>query len=199
MKQKKIVYHLGDIVRIIVPQIFLRCGYPWTKEYVKENVFTEEQKQSIKDLMSKFGYPYLDSFFGNDVLSSKSYGYQNQVYEELADRLAYWVMKDKGFGGRIRSVYTKERLEIKGWSGRVVSKQVVNSGTYDSYHDGDWESPGAYIPYLSNQKSHVILEINLFPPRDDGKIYMYEDTIIKIEEIHVEKIKPSPEILDDEP
>lgn len=89
--------------------------------------------------------------------------------------MAYWILKKNGFGGKERSIHTKNRPELKDKILRVLDKKVVKTGIYNyGWGYGDDYDP----PYLGNEKSHIILSICI----TDG---FFEE--FRIEEKNVEK------------
>ena len=55
MSKRKNVIRVGDKVKIINPEIFIRVGYPLTTEMIKESHITEEQKALLDKLMTTVG------------------------------------------------------------------------------------------------------------------------------------------------
>lgn len=182
MSLKKNVIRVNDRVKIINPEVFVRCGYPWSKEYVKENVITKEQRVIIRNLL----YPNLkrpitiDDVFGQD-----------ETVEELKmiDILAYVILMENGYGGRERTVHTKLREELRGKTGVICDRKVVKTGCYfpGSSHQGYFDAYPEYEPaYLTNEKSHVILQILVHGNND---VFVTDpDNQIWIENKHLEKI-----------
>ena len=41
------VFKIGELVKIINPEVFVRCGYPFDKKYAKENLITKEETEKI--------------------------------------------------------------------------------------------------------------------------------------------------------
>jgi hypothetical protein len=163
MKVKKIVFKVGDSVKIINPEIFIRCGYPWSKKYVEENIITPEERQKIANLL---GYEFVE-LVGDRAWKS---------YSIILGALAYNKLRANNFGGRERSIYTENRTELKDKIFKVSGKKTVKTGKYvsGSCYEDDYEPA-----YLECEKTHVILSV-------------YDDDFIcsdfQIEEKNVEKV-----------
>jgi hypothetical protein len=171
---KKIVFRNGDKIKIITPEIFVRCGYPKTIES-ETKVVIEEQGNRLIEMLKELG-----------LRNSLSGGhYFTRVFNKIAREIAYGRLKQNGFGGCERKIYTRTE-DIKGKEFRVVGKRRVKtgmynapSGGYDSYN-GEYDyDPG----YLDGEKTHVILEI-----RPCDIIQFITEFPLEIEEINVEKL-----------
>lgn len=180
-KTKKQVYHIHDKVKIINPAVFIRCGYPLTKNLIKEHHITEEEKLKIMKLVESFGLLKYPAEVTNYVES-------NGYYEKILDIIAGGRLKQKGFGGRERSIHTQNREELRGFLGHIESKKIVKTGKYcpgssrgySYFYDYDYDPP-----YLEHEKSHVILSLSIYDPkRLSNQIAPYET--IWIEEKNVE-------------
>jgi len=157
-KSKKIVFRPGDKIKIVNPEIFVRCGYTLNKEEGLK-LITEEEKKKVSELV-ELNYPLTDLFY---QYSNSSDMAKTRVYDEILDRLAYLKIKQAGFGGQDRKIFTKLEEKYKDSICVVDSKRVVNTGIRDCHQEGDWET-GYYasIPYLRRQKSHVILKVSIY-------------------------------------
>lgn len=157
-RKRKHVYKVGDIVRIKNPEFVLRVGYPWDKEHVKKHVITPEQKRSIEDIFVKFG---LATTFEGAIVPNNTWF--ETAYDKIIDEMAYWVLKENGFGGSERKLHTVLKEKYHDKLAEVRLKRVVKTGTYQygscgSYYYPDDCSP----PYLSNEKTHVLLGVAIF-------------------------------------
>lgn len=149
---KKIVYHIGDKVKIINPLFIQRVGYVWDKKYVIKNVITPEQKQALEEFLIKCGF----------VSGTSGGGLFSYAYEEIMERLAYWVLRKEGFGGKERSIHTKLRETAREKIATIIKKRVVKTGKYTEGRTTGWEEPEYNPPYLSNEKSHVLLTLDYY-------------------------------------
>lgn len=171
---KKIVFRHGDKVKIITPEIFVRCGYPKTIES-ETKVVIEEQGNRLIEMLKELG-----------LRNSLSGGhYFTRVFNKIAREIAYGRLKQNGFGGCERKIYTRTE-DIKDKKFEVVGKRCVKTGVYNApsggydYYSGGYDcDPG----YLGNEKTHVILEIQ---PCD--MISFIRERPLEIEEVNVEKL-----------
>jgi len=184
----------GDIVKIINPITFVRCGYPLGIEDMR------------KEVQEKFG-PAIDNLYVSvqsgdkliqkDMIGEYEYGLKidsnpSKKYKhfEIVNALAYARLYSKGFGGKERNLHTKTIEGLKDKEAQVISIEIVKTGTYIKgsgrvfYYDGDCD----YEPsYLANSKTHKILTLDIFEPNTTGNWLPSKD-FIKIEAIHVEKL-----------
>lgn len=151
--EKKIVYHIDDIVRIIEPQVFVRVGYPLTKEQAIEAAVKEYNEQIYAFMAAISGAPEQFTVHEQDPT----------LYHDLVDALASYWIRQKGFGGKERKIYTETIEEIRNTGNwRVFSKRIVKTGTYNpgGMYGGGWATEPDYEPpYLANEKSHVLLSL----------------------------------------
>jgi hypothetical protein len=173
-RDKKVI-HVDDYVFVNNPLLFIRCGYPLTLKTALDDINKYDEQI----------YDFLNGIMGvENPLDPTLQQLEERVYETAVDKvryaIAYQVLKEKQFGGKKRSVYTKKDDKFHGSIGKVVSIKYVNSGTYNhgSVYN-HWEEDYYYSgPYLSDQKTHKILDV------------WFEDMgeCIKIESIHVDKL-----------
>lgn len=155
----------SDKVRIINPDIIERWGYPLTTQMVKDTMITQEHKDSIYAMLSKFrgGYPQrtLIPLFGNDGLTVSDY---DETYEKVLTVMAYDMVRKQGFGGKDRKLYIKQRESLRNKTAQVLQRKVVKTGKYhpgggyQDYYSGEYDYEPAY---LENEKTHVLYKIYL--------------------------------------
>lgn len=163
MKVVNPVYRRDDRVRVIIPRVFERCGYPMSIQDAREEISKmREGDKLIYDLIQSFG---IDIRYGN-------------VYGKIVNALAYGLLHTRGFGGPERTIHTVERPEIKGQIYRVTDKFVVKTGIYRR-GSSDPEDPEG--PSLRNVKTHTILRVESI---DAGFNYDY----FSIEATNVERV-----------
>lgn len=163
----------GDVVEIVNPQAFLRCGYPLSledgKEYIEKNM-----NKDVLGLLNK--------------VAGKENRFNNSTYHKIVKLLAYEYIKSENFGGNERRIFTKEYKDMKGKEALVESIKFVKTGIYNRgyvgyNYSGDYECDP---PYLSYEKTHKILTLSITRPRKDSELNWYEP--IMIEAIHVKKL-----------
>jgi hypothetical protein len=179
MKVKKHIFRVGEAVKIVTPETFLRVGYPKTKKDIEKEL-TPEQYSKIDDLLREFGLSN-DGIYNTDYIKTK-------VRAKVIDAIAYGVLYKQGYGGRDRTIHTENLPELAGRTARIQSKKVVRTGKYEPGTMGcDSDGYNDYDPaYLSNCKSHVILELDMIN-HSENKIW--SGMRVQIEEKNVESVR----------
>jgi hypothetical protein len=112
MSKRKNVIRVGDKVKIINPEVFVRTGYPLTTDMIKESHITNEQKQLLDKLMETTGNRKYTLYTDNI----------NTEYDRLEHVFSTILLKSKGFGGNERKVHTETKPEYKDKIGAVISQ-----------------------------------------------------------------------------
>jgi hypothetical protein len=147
MKNPNII-RVGDYIRIINPELFVRCGYPLTIKVQQEDI-EKQFGDDIRLLINKVGLQYT-SFA------------ENKTFNEISQSLAYYMVKQKKFGGNERKIYTKTCEELIENVYKVINIKIVKTGIYcvggySGYEGQEWEPAS-----LENPKTHKILELDMF-------------------------------------
>lgn len=187
MSRKKLdpsVIRIGDHVRIIKPDIFVRCGYPLSKEQAVSDV-SKLFGGIVEDLV--FSVHNGDKFIKSDKPIFPDSGIERQCKKILSD-LAYVRLMGKNFGGTKRSIYTKTEPNLIEKNARVQNIKFVQTGEYIRGYGGrGWfEDDDYYPPYLSGSKSHKILFVDV---DYDSNSAWSSYGIIAIEAINVKKMR----------
>lgn len=169
---------VGARARITTPAFFVRCGYPMNVGNETARILGEELHR-IDQLLHSFGVH-------RDPLGGISRGAR-----EIAKAVAYEVCRAKKFGGRERTIYTREIPAAAGMEFTIESVRFVKTGTYQpaSGHSYDWTGADDFEPaYLMDEQTHRILGTGLGAFRfdvewDDSGAYALE-----IEACHVELV-----------
>jgi hypothetical protein len=165
----------GDLVRVVNPLAFVRCGYPLDPGEVNDKM-RREQMRRVRDFLNLDGVPLDPSGYLDD-------SWMDARAVNLAARaLASQYLAKHGFGGRERTIHTAEMPEMKGRVFKVTDWQFSKTGTYypPSTYDGGWDGPAEYEPGgLDNTETHRILHLL----STDGTY-----TALKIEACNVEKV-----------
>ena len=161
--RKAQVFRKNDLIQIKNPEFFVRCGYPiCLKDKINELDNCAQYKEKLSDFMCSVGLAGKvdNDIFGNEVFRQIPYNTPDIEYK-ITKEIAYGLLRKIKFGGDERKIYTKTISELKDKVFRVFGKRIVNTGTRISgSSNGGWDLDFDYDPpYLSNQKSHVILEI----------------------------------------
>jgi hypothetical protein len=196
------IIRVGDVVKIVNPLIFIRCGYPLSKNDMKKEIY-EHYGKIIEDLL--YSVSRGNVFIQRDVnglypdqQQSNIFPVTNQKLDylnnEIVDLLAVRRLFAKKFGGTDRTIHTELRSELKDKTASVTNKKNVKTGirvpgsSYrSSFYDPEVECDP---PYLSQAKTHKILQIDLGDEllKDwKGSGWQYKEEIW-IETANVEKI-----------
>lgn len=159
----------GDRVRIVTPEMFVRCGYPKSLDeaiYEFELAHGEELQEFLRSLgHGKFSNMRMEG----DVLT--------RLYKKVRRELAHAQLKKEHYGGCLRSIHTKHEERWKDKEMLVTGVRFVVTGYYER---GGWigglGEEEYEPPCLGDQKRHKILRLG----------YGFEN--VEIEDIHVEKI-----------
>jgi len=191
MKKKDNVVRVGDIVQIVEPEFFIRCGYPLSfqdaYEIVKEKYTDSVHKFLVEtefrqERTNHLGFPILS-------LDPPS---KDWTIQKILKALTYEYVANKGFGGEDKKIYTERREECIGKKYKVKEKRVVKTGTYYpsfGYYDSWTGEYDGECGGLAGGGTHIILTIAPVMGQDNS-VYVYADysDLQQIERIHVEKI-----------
>jgi len=180
--KKDNIVRCGDLVKVIKPELFVRCGYSLTLEKSEKII-----REKYYDKVSEFANGFKTKITLRNMEDYCEDSLTNKIIQALAEEYIFM----EGFGGNERKIYTEPAFEMLGMSikdevRRVVSIKFHKTGTYvpgssiypiDEYYD--------YEPaYLDNTKTHKILGLAEVP-KICGEYYG-ED--FKIEACNVEKL-----------
>jgi hypothetical protein len=180
------IIRIDDRIKIINPQVFVRCGYP----LCKQNLIPELNKAYGKIVQN-----LIDSVKMGDTMmeSDKDGKYPNKQYCQIEqpvnshylvimNELASIRLIEKNFGGKDRKIYTEtveslRNAECSVWGVRFVKTgiYVLGSGKYRGFCDDN-----DCYPFLDHIVSHKILKLSLCLKNN----YLP----VEIEACHVEKI-----------
>ncbi len=160
-KQSNKTIPIGSNVTITNPFRIIRVGYPISTndaiEYVKANMSEDIKKlflstDSVKPLV--LGHE-LD-FVKTALIWPPINRTLSKAYNRIVKELAYVYLSNVGFGGKERTIHTKEYPDYQGKVLVVADRKVVKTGHYypPSGDSEDWYPGG-----LSNIKTHVLLKL----------------------------------------
>lgn len=170
LSKKNNIIRVGDLVRIVNPEMYVRCGYPWDKQYAIKNLIDISEKLDLLDLLC---IDYELDRFGEDFEITDTNHYKSRAYEKMLDQLAYLKLIQNGFGGSSRKIITA-RDETKLGLECVVHKKFYK-------HSGEHDGSGG-LNFLSKLKVHKILEII---PTSGNSFWLGD---IRIEDVNVVKL-----------
>lgn len=167
---------VGDLVRIVNPQIFVRCGYPLCLKDVIESI---DQNIAIDAIKRLTGIP--------DQRPLKITSRVERAIRDINKGLAYALMLSKGFGGSERRIYTREDSSHLNAIVKVESKrQVVTGNRYPGCGPG-YYGDEAEGPSLENQQRHTLLKF--WPATFEAVLLSDSSDYLEIEQIYVEKVE----------
>lgn len=105
MKKNPNIIRLNDRVRIVIPKVVVRVGYPKTvKDYLEaaEGKYGQQLRYDMGDFLA----------------------------EKALRQIAYGLAKTDGFGGRERSLHMEDKPELLGQEFNVSGVRMVQTGTY---------------------------------------------------------------------
>lgn len=150
------IIRVNDVVVVNNPMLFIRCGYPYTKEDMK--VELREHSNDLCVFLRKLGIACAptDLIFGR---REKIRG-----MKRLEDQLAFMMLHAKGFGGYERAIYEEKtsRLTV-GQQYRVTEIRFCKTGDYSPGSKGGYAGGNYYDPEpaeLHNVKTHKVLTLN---------------------------------------
>lgn len=154
----------GDVVKVINPHFFVRCGYPLDfNEEVDKTL--ERDGKLIKSFLKVFGHSDLDIA----VMPKMQY--------KIASALTYESCRKRGWGGNQRTIHTEHMPLLQDVCVEVTNVRFVKTGVRCPGYVDHW---GEYDgPYLSNETTHRILELRL---QDEEYNYL------EIDAANVEKV-----------
>lgn len=137
MTSRKNIIRVDDRVRIIRPVVVVRVGYP----------------KAVSDYRNQ-----AEKVFG-PLLDANDFG--GRIREKVLREVAYGLARQDGFGGRQRTLHTKEIPDILGQEFCVTGIRTVKTGTYypptggrGGYYGDEWDyEPGG----LSDEKTHRLV------------------------------------------
>jgi hypothetical protein len=163
----------GDLVRVVTPLVFVRCGYPLDPAAQRE-LFAKEFAERI--------YKFLDIDAQDAPHSSREWA-SFAAFQKAASALTTQWLHTNGFGGNERKIYAEEASEIKGRVFKVAGWHFNKTGDYFApcHTPASWDSPEEYeLGGLDNVVTHRILHLESV----EGPY-----KAVKIEACHVEKIE----------
>lgn len=165
------IIRVGDNIKIIIPEMVERVGYPLTKKLIVESMTVEQKSKLYRTIAEIFG---LKHYSGDSNLLF----YDTKDDDRLLYAIAGRILKEKGWGGRERKIYTAIDESYRGQVYTVYKKKVVKTGKYN--HGSSWQDywTGEYDydpAYLSNEKTHVLYGIHEYTTQSGAHIWDDDD------------------------
>lgn len=195
------VIRSGDRVKIINPEVFVRCGYPLCKEDLKEELY-KKYGRIIDSLLCSARND--KEFVLTDEPSSNLFE-ETKYNSEIINILASVQLVAKKFGGKERKIFTQRYDALKDKIFYVAGKRIVVTGEYVPGYGGGMFSEDCEPPYLTGVKTHKILLLDLCRKEIDEDFktkHMRSNLWIKhqpveIEAKNVEKLPDERELIQD--
>jgi len=143
----------GDRVKIINPELFVRCGYDLTINTLFDEIETEHSKEISKHVNE------MCNLVGLDNLKLNAYLDLNElISNKIINSLAYSLLPSRMAEGSERKIFTEYGWQYKDKLGIIVKKKYVKTGIYHRgfSYDGDYEPA-----YLDPVQTNCILEVEL--------------------------------------
>jgi len=155
------VIRKGDLVKVVKPEVFVRCGYPMTVASSREEV-DGKYKEALYRFLRELDKIDEAGESENNQVSDMKYksvrDFEDTIYDSIMTILAERNLKRKRFGGAKRSIYTETNPVIEGKFYKVLEKTTCVTGDY--YPSSGWYD---YEPAgLAGMQVHVILKLFCF-------------------------------------
>lgn len=176
----------GDNIRIIIPEYVDRVGYPLTKKIIVELMTKEQKNRLYKSIAEIFGLEHYSNDPSLIFFDTKNKRDDERVLYAIADK----ILKERGWGGCERKIYTKTDDKCGDQVYTVAKKKIVKTGTYVhggggyDYYTGEWDYEPAY---LSNEKTHVLYGIGEYTTQS-GEHFWNEDELKYFERRCIQKV-----------
>ena len=169
MKIKK-----GDIVKIINPEIFIRCGYPYSKQQSIKEMNKLNINSNISDILKeKLNIDYI-------------YDYNHDIDKIIENFAVIWLKKNK-FGGNKRQIFNELNDKFLNKIYIVSEIKTVTEGIYSNGYSCSFDNE--YEPArLEKQKrtqiltlEQVIEDYEYYPINSDNQIRIQKNFVEKLE------------------
>jgi hypothetical protein len=181
------IIRIGDTIKIINPEIVIRVGYPMSFDDACKEV-KELHHEKIITFLQEI-YPSREVKLGK-IIGEITCDYPKlKAYDKIIKALAFEHLRNKGFGGEERKLYTENRQELIGITAKVTKIFIRRTGIYFApsggySYDGDYDyDPGG----LDKMKTHKILELDYWLS-NLLEVNSRESNYAQIEACNVEKI-----------
>ena len=150
----KKAYRVGDLVKVVTPEVFITVRYDWDVHYGLEDVLSPEVKNQVNQFLVEMG---IDS--------------TSNEHKAVFRAVSLNFLKKNIVKSNMRYLVTEVKPEIGGLLCVVEKKRVVRTGQYVTKSMGEWDKRD--FPHLINVKSHVILTVNPRIPRNQTDVKVF--------------------------
>lgn len=184
MSKRKNIIREGDMVKIVDPQVFVRCGYPLSFQDALEKVVELHLDKTLA-FLSDIGLPAVikptfmspppDDSAGIRDMSSPVDKMPRHL-QEIMRALAYAYVRKEGFGGNKRQIFTETWPDLMEKKAYVQGIKYCKTGKYFRPRSWQtWTDYGYEYEYdpggLSHEKTHKILQLGI-----NSRIFWMEAT-----------------------
>ena len=178
-KQKKHVYRVGDVVRIVNPRFIARVGYPLVWTMLMPEFEAKAKLDQARDMMSALIVGSIPEDAG--FMFDKRKTSEVNATRDFLKGVCMAAIRMRGFGGNERSLHYQPEDDgcwehYQGATCEVIRRRTVKTGTRFAGHSSvsyegehDYESGG-----LGNMRTHTLLRL---------------DNYLEIEAANVELVK----------
>lgn len=151
---------IGSKVKILKPELFIRCGYPMSMENAKKKL----DEHFIQTVGHNTNMALLEMFpFLKHQTPFNIYEYESKEMDVIIDTLAYAYNRNVlSFGGSSRILETEICEELEGKYAMIIERKVKHTGDREvnDYDDGGNQ--------LINRKAHVLFRLDIVKPDPVG-------------------------------
>ena len=185
---KEDIIRIGDIVKIVHPFKFIRCGYSLTLNTCMELILQDEKYMKIKLAIAMLINKNIQAPISTLLDFTYSLSLPNNLDYEIDRLLSKVYITEHNFGGPQRTLHTEHKEKLKGLEAEVLDIKYHKTGTYTPGYSCSYyyeEGPDYCPAYLSDELTHKILCLKL----SKGNSEYHWGEAFWIEDINVVKIK----------
>jgi hypothetical protein len=139
------VIRKDDLVKVVNPHVFVKCGYDWNFKEARKEVFKKESKK-ISEICKRYDF-------------SPRYSSDHRTVEDkIIDVLAHGLLSSRKRAGSKRKIFTEKCEDVKGQVLRVTDFFYKKTGFYSVDVEENCYGDNYYYNYLDKQKTHKILK-----------------------------------------
>lgn len=171
MKEKKVIFRVGDTCKIIIPKVVRRVGYPKSID--------EDYLPAAK---VRFG-PLIDQLFANE------FGGNTVQREKIEREMAYLLAKKDKHGGPVRSVHLEEKPEWADATFFIYDMKSYREGVYVAGSRGSYGYDGYSEPEPPHLDSTGVVRCAIGRVSSNSPtIFKASDDMTRIPVAHLEKL-----------
>jgi hypothetical protein len=161
----------GEMVTIIVPKEFVRCGYPLSIKSIMQDQFEDIEKDCQRMFAALTKKPIPPDVPDPDpaeiswinLIVPDVPDMSSTVHGMLCAAAAAWRLEEAKFGGKERRIFEQDNWMLEtGQIVEVIARKLVKTGTRYAPHfwGGGWDGEPDYEPGgLDDEKTHCVYKI----------------------------------------